>query len=129
MIGVDRTYLSSNIRKGIIWSNTQQYANPKVDELLAQAAAIETSPEKRKALYSEFPEDRRLGCSDLLYQCGALSLGFAKGLDALPTTIWGVTSPLDELYWETPTEDLRRCRRENTHDAVRVDLVGSWRTL
>jgi peptide/nickel transport system permease protein len=53
VIGVARTYLSTNIRKGVIWSNTQQYKNPKVDELL-NAAAVETDLEKRKALYSEF---------------------------------------------------------------------------
>ncbi|MGT2488347.1 hypothetical protein ACU4GA_25280 [Methylobacterium oryzae CBMB20] len=53
VIGVARTYLSTNIRKGVIWSNTQQYKNPKVDELL-NAAAVETDLQKRKALYDEF---------------------------------------------------------------------------
>ena len=24
------------------------------------------------------------------------------GLGGLPTTIWGVMSPMDEMYWETP---------------------------
>ncbi len=28
VIGVHRTYSSSNIKKGVIWSNTQSYANP-----------------------------------------------------------------------------------------------------
>ncbi|MEM7198170.1 MAG: ABC transporter substrate-binding protein, partial [Pseudomonadota bacterium] len=31
VIGVHRTYQSSNIKKGVIWSNTQQYANARVD--------------------------------------------------------------------------------------------------
>ena len=48
VIGVHRTYLSSNIRKGVIWSNTQQYSNPKVDELLNKAA-VEKDPAQRKA--------------------------------------------------------------------------------
>jgi peptide/nickel transport system substrate-binding protein len=101
VIGVDRTYLTSNIRKGIIWSNTQQYSNPKVDELLA-AAARETSPEKRKAMYSEF---QKIVVSDVpLYFINATPYynAFSKGLSGLPTTIWGIMSPLDELYWATP---------------------------
>jgi peptide/nickel transport system substrate-binding protein len=101
IIGVNRTYLSSNIRKGIIWSNTQQYSNPKVDELL-QAAALETSPEKRKALYSEF---QKIVVADVpIYFINATPYynAFSKGLADLPTSIWGVMSPLDEIYWQTP---------------------------
>ncbi|MEH2510131.1 peptide/nickel transport system substrate-binding protein [Nitrobacteraceae bacterium AZCC 1564] len=101
VIGVNRTYLTSNIHKGVIWSNTQQYSNPKVDELL-KAAAEETSPEKRKALYSEF---QKIVVSDVpIYYVNATPYRnvFSKGLSGLPTTIWGMMSPLDELYWETP---------------------------
>ncbi len=101
IIGVNRTYLSSNIRKGIIWSNTQQYSNAKVDELL-QAAALETSPEKRKALYSEF---QKIVVADVpIYFINATPYynAFSKGLADLPTSIWGVMSPLDEIYWQTP---------------------------
>ncbi|MGM4916563.1 ABC transporter substrate-binding protein [Tardiphaga sp. 813_E8_N1_3] len=101
VIGVDRTYLSSNIRKGIIWSNTQQYSNPKVDELLTKAAQ-ETSPDKRKALYSEF---QKIVVTDVpIYFVNATPYynAFSKGLGGLPTTIWGMMSPLDELYWEIP---------------------------
>lgn len=101
VIGVDRTYLSSNIRKGIIWSNTQQYSNPKVDELLA-AASRETSADKRKAMYSEF---QKIVVSDVpIYFINAVPYhnAFSKGLSGLPTTIWGMMSPLDELNWVTP---------------------------
>lgn len=101
VIGVNRTYLSSNIHKGVIWSNTQQYNNTKVDQLL-NAAAEETSPEKRKALYSEF---QKIVVSDVpIYFINGTPYRnvFSKGLSGLPTTIWGMMSPLDELYWETP---------------------------
>jgi peptide/nickel transport system substrate-binding protein len=101
VIGVNRTYLSSNIRKGIIWSNTQQYSNPKVDELL-QAAAVETSPEKRKALYSEFQKIVVHDVPIYFINESPYYNAFSKGLAGLPTSIWGVMSPLDELYWETP---------------------------
>lgn len=99
VIGVNRTYLSSNIRKGIIWSNTQQYSNPKVDELLG-AGAQEPSPEKRKALYAEF---QKLVVNDVpIYFINSAPYrnAFSKGLDNLPTTIWGIMSPLDEINWK-----------------------------
>ena len=101
MIGVDRTYLSSNIRKGIIWSNTQQYSNPKVDDLLAKAAQ-ETSPEKRKALYSDFQKTVVTDAPIYFINAVPYHNAFSKGLGGLPTSIWGMMSPLDELYWEVP---------------------------
>jgi peptide/nickel transport system substrate-binding protein len=51
-LGVSRTYVSSNIRKGVMFSNTSGYSNPKVDELF-EAAAVELDPAKRQALYTE----------------------------------------------------------------------------
>ncbi len=101
VIGVDRTYLSSNIRKGIIWSNTQQYSNPKVDDLLAKAAQ-ETSPEKRKALYSDFQKTVITDAPIYFINAVPYHNAFSKGLGGLPTSIWGMMSPLDELYWEVP---------------------------
>ncbi|MFD2441874.1 hypothetical protein ACFSS8_20440 [Paracoccus kondratievae] len=52
VIGVNRTYLCSNIRQGIIWSNTQQYCNEEVDQLL-NAAGDEPDLTKRKQLYAQ----------------------------------------------------------------------------
>jgi len=51
-IGVSRTYLGSNIKKGLMFSNTSQYDNPKVDELF-NAAATAATDEERQKLYSE----------------------------------------------------------------------------
>ncbi|MGG4773282.1 ABC transporter substrate-binding protein [Alcaligenaceae bacterium 429] len=51
-LGVDRTYLSSNIRQGIYGSNASGYENPEVDRLFA-AAAVENDQAKRKALYEQ----------------------------------------------------------------------------
>jgi len=52
VIGVHRTYQSTNIRPGVPWHNTQQYKNPEVDALMEQAAG-ETDMEARKALYEQ----------------------------------------------------------------------------
>jgi peptide/nickel transport system substrate-binding protein len=50
-IGVSRTYITSNIRKGILFSNTAGYSNPEVDRLFEEAA-VATSSAKRQELYS-----------------------------------------------------------------------------
>lgn len=97
VIGVARTYQTGNIRKGIIWSNTQSYSNPKVDELMAQAG-VETNPERRKALYREFQkivvQDAPIAFLNVIpyYQV------YDKNLHNLPTTIWGAAAPFDEMY-------------------------------
>jgi peptide/nickel transport system substrate-binding protein len=98
VIGVHRTYLSDNIRQGVIWSNTQQYANDKVDTLL-NAAAIEIDPEKRKALYSEF---QQIVATDLpVYWINALPYhtAYDAKLQNVPTGIWGSMHPVDTLSW------------------------------
>lgn len=50
-IGVARTYISSNIQKGLMFSNTAQYRNERVDTLFAKAASAPDS--ERQELYSD----------------------------------------------------------------------------
>lgn len=98
VIGVARTYLSTNIRKGVIWSNTQQYKNPKVDELL-NAAAVETDLAKRKALYSEFQKIVVSEAPIAYINLTPYKAVYDKRLTNLPLSIWGPLSPLDEVAW------------------------------
>ncbi|MBQ0804964.1 MAG: ABC transporter substrate-binding protein [Sulfitobacter sp.] len=94
VIGVHRTYLSDNIVKGVIWSNTQSYANPKVDELL-NAAAVELDMDKRKALYAEF---QQIVAQDLpIYWINATPYHTAYNTKLVnpPKGIWGTMHPLD----------------------------------
>lgn len=51
-LGVSRTYVSSNIRKGVMFTNTSGYENPEVDRLFAEAAVAPTA-EARQKLYTE----------------------------------------------------------------------------
>lgn len=98
VIGVHRTFLSSNIRKGVIWSNTQQYANERVDELL-NAAAVELDPEQRKTLYSEF---QHIVATDLpIYWINAMPYhtAYDRKLENVPTGIWGFMHPMDLVEW------------------------------
>lgn len=50
-LGVARSYVSSNIRKGVLFSNTEGYENPEVDRLFAEAAA-QTTREARQERYT-----------------------------------------------------------------------------
>ncbi len=99
VIGVHRTYLCSNIVQGVIWSNTQQYCNPKVDELL-NAAGKEPDEAKRKDLYLQF---QKIVAEDLpIYWINVLPYhtAYSKNLGNPPLTVWGMMSPLDETYWK-----------------------------
>ncbi len=51
-VGVQRLYWSKNIIKGVPFSNTTYYSNPRVDALL-EAAATELDPAKRIAEFME----------------------------------------------------------------------------
>lgn len=99
VIGVHRTYLCSNIKKGVIWSNTQSYCNPKVDAILAQAGQ-ELDADKRKALYKEFQQivtdEVPLAYVNLL----PYHTAYNKKIGNPPLSIWGTMAPLDEVYWK-----------------------------
>lgn len=98
VIGVHRTFLSTNIREGVIWSNTQQYVNERVDELL-NAAAVEMDPERRKTLYSEF---QHIVATDLpIYWINAMPYhtAYDRKLENVPTGIWGFMHPMDLVEW------------------------------
>lgn len=53
VIGVDRLYSSWSIKPGTIFVNDSRWTSPKTDELM-KAAAVETDPQKRAAIYHEF---------------------------------------------------------------------------
>ena len=97
VIGVHRTYLSTNIKKGVIWSNTQGYANPKVDEML-DLGGRELDVAKRKALYSEV--QKMLADELPVYWSHTVPYHTIhnKRIGNPPRTIWGTSSPLDEIY-------------------------------
>lgn len=51
-LGVARSYISTNIRKGVLFTNTEGYENPEVDRLFSEAA-VAIDPAKRQELYSQ----------------------------------------------------------------------------
>lgn len=97
VIGVHRTYQSSNIKEGVIWSNTQQYKNEQVDELL-EMAGKENDPAKRKALYAEFQE---IVAEELpVYWTNTLPYHTitADKVGNPPRGIWATSAPMDRVY-------------------------------
>jgi peptide/nickel transport system substrate-binding protein len=52
VIGLNRQYLSSQIRKGVTFVNNSFYANPEIDRLLGQGAR-EVDPAKRGDIYKK----------------------------------------------------------------------------
>lgn len=96
VIGVHRTYDSTNIGKGV-WSNTQGYANARVDELM-NMAAVENDPAKRKALYAEF---QAIIADELpVYHTNTLPYHtvYSDKVGNPPLGIWGTSTPLDMTY-------------------------------
>ncbi len=97
VIGVHRTYLCDNIRKGVIWSNTQSYCNPDVDGILAKAG-VEPDAEKRAALYRDaqaiIVDEAPIAFINTL----PYHTAYSKKIGNAPTSIWGTMAPLDEVY-------------------------------
>ncbi len=95
-IGVHRSWLSSNIRQGVIWSNTHQYVNPRVDALLA-SASTERDPAVRGAIYRDF---QRLVVDDcpvaFLFE-SEYRLGWGARVGSPAMGRWGLLSPLDDI--------------------------------
>ncbi len=100
VIGVHRTYLCANIKKGVIWSNTQSYCNEEVDEILKQAGR-ELDQDKRKALYKEFQQivvdEVPLAYVNLLPYHTAYN---ADKIGNPPVTVWGTMAPMDRVYFK-----------------------------
>ena len=102
VIGVARTYLSSNIRKGVVWSNMQGYKNPKVDALLDQAASEPDTGQADGAVSRNSRRSWWRTCRSISSTWCRTTPRPTKGLAGLPLTIWGAMSPLDELHWAAP---------------------------
>ncbi len=98
-IGVQRTYMCDNRKKGVIWSNTQGYCDHHVDELFSQAAH-EPDQAKRKALYAQV--QKKLSEDIPVYWLNVIPYAtvYNDRVHDLPLTIWGAMGPFDQV-WKT----------------------------
>jgi len=96
VIGVHRTYQTSNIRKGVIWSNTQQYSNPKVDDLMGRAG-VERDAAVRKKLYAEMQKIVVDECPiAFVFETGYAG-AFGPNVANLDFGVWGPLAPMHTL--------------------------------
>jgi peptide/nickel transport system substrate-binding protein len=93
VIGVHRTWLSSNINPGVIWSNTQSYSNPKVDQWLA-AAGQEMDVAKRKELYKQFQKTVVDDCPVAFIFEQTFYEAYLGRVQNRPDGIWGVADAI-----------------------------------
>ncbi len=96
VIGVHRTYLSSNIKPGVIWSNTQSYVSPVVDDLLARAT-VERDVDKRKKLYADFQRQVVADLPVIFTHVWAQGYAARKDLLNVPESIWAPMAPWDTV--------------------------------
>lgn len=99
VIGVHRTYQTSNIKKGIPWSNTQLYKNAELDNMMETAGA-ETDVQKRIAQYVDIQK--------LIVDEAPIAYLNAQPYHTIYNhervgnppvdTIWGVNYSWDEVY-------------------------------
>lgn len=99
VIGVHRTYLSTNIKKGVPWHNTQQYKNPALDELMAKAGS-ENDLKKRQALYHEIQKIVVDDAPIAYLVTSPYHTVWNKDRVGNPpvNSIWGTQQPWDEVY-------------------------------
>ena len=96
VIGVHRTWVSSNIKPGVIWSNTQSYSNPRVDQLL-EAAAKEMDLAKRKALYKEMQKIVVDDCPVAFLVEPNVTEGYLAKVVQPPRGIWGMIDSMSDV--------------------------------
>lgn len=104
VIGVHRTYHSTNIRRGVTWSNTSGYSNPEVDRIL-DAAAREPDVSRRKEFYARFQKIVRHDQPIVWLATMPYATVFDRRLRGLNESLWGLLAPLDTVYWAEDSDD------------------------
>ena len=99
VIGVHRTYQSSNISKGVPWHNTQQFRNADVDALMVKAG-LEINLEKRKALYADLQKMVVEEAPIIYINASPYHTIYNHDRVGNPPidSIWGTSSPMDNVY-------------------------------
>lgn len=97
VIGVHRTYITSNIQAGVPYSNTSQYSNSEIDALLENAGK-EMDTDKRKALYAEFQKIVVDDCPLAYVYVSPYHLIYNKRVGNPVNTPWGFFQPGDLLF-------------------------------
>lgn len=92
-IGVTRSWVCTNIRKGIVWANMSQYCNPAVDQAF-QKAETATSVQAAKKYYDQAQELITSQLPADFLMTNVLDNVYIKSLINPPNGVWGAMSPL-----------------------------------
>lgn len=95
VVGVDRSFLSSNIAKQV-WTNTEGYSDSGVDDILMRAAG-EADPTRRKQLYSDFQKKVSADLPLIWTNEGIYITLYNKRLRNIPSGVFGALAPFDEM--------------------------------
>lgn len=98
VIGIHRTYHSSNSHRDVLWTNTLGYKNSDVDKLL-DAAAKEPDITHRKLLYSKFQKIIRNDLPIIFLGTMPYASIIDKRLRGINNSRWGLLAPMDTTYW------------------------------
>ncbi|GJD48344.1 Glutathione-binding protein GsiB [Methylobacterium crusticola] len=98
-VGVQRLYWSKNVKPGVPFSNGSGYANPEVDRLL-EAAAVETDPARRRALFCAFQTIVAQDLPDVNLVTGANLTILNRRVANHPTTIDGPSDGFADVWLE-----------------------------
>lgn len=98
VIGVDRLFLSENIRKGVMFSNLSGYSDSDVDAWIKSAQREHREREKRR-FYRLV--QTRVAESLPIYPTSTLAFStiFPSRLVGMDRSIWGNMFAFDEVYW------------------------------
>lgn len=97
-IGVHRHFACDNI-KNVIWSNTQAYCDPKMDEMLA-AAAVESDFAKRKAIYADIQKKVQEDLAFIYMPQDFSVTVYNNKVKGLPTSPFGALAPFSDVYFD-----------------------------
>jgi peptide/nickel transport system substrate-binding protein len=94
VIGVHRSWITSNIREGVIYSNTHRYSNPEVDRLCDEAGR-EMDATRRRALYARLQKMIVDDCpACFVYETNS-HVAMSRRVVDPPSGIWGTLGEWD----------------------------------
>lgn len=106
LIGIHRSYSSSNMNRGLARSNTSHYSNAEVDALL-QKAARTTSVTRRQELYTAFQKKVRNDYA-MLWLVNVPYANIQHTGLSIQQGALNLLSPMDTVYWKQSLPPLGR---------------------
>lgn len=98
LVGMHRQYHSKNILKGVPYSNSSNYENSELDDLLEQAS-VTIDFEARNKLYTKIQQILQSEIPQIPLTTVSVNLLYDTRLTGLPNSLFGTSVPMDKLQW------------------------------